>query len=194
LAPPADIWRARRAPAARIRHVLQTEAAWLGKDDGHPRNGCRGMDAKPLLDPKNDFVFKRLFADAPDLLAALINAVRSSDPPVQVVEVLNPQIDPEEFLGKYIVLDILAEDERGRRYNIEMQVRRERAWSERSMYYLARTFVQPLRAGGEYETLKSAIGIHLLDFELFPDPTQAHWCFEMRDRHQPSVTLGRSCS
>jgi hypothetical protein len=43
------------------------------------------MDAKPLLDPKNDFVFKRLFADAPDLLAALINAVRSSDPPVQVV-------------------------------------------------------------------------------------------------------------
>jgi predicted transposase/invertase (TIGR01784 family) len=148
------------------------------------------MDAKPLLDPKNDFVFKRLFADAPDLLAALINAVRSAHPPVQVVEVLNPRIDPEEFLGKYIVLDILAEDEYGRRYNIEMQVRRERAWSERSVYYLAKTFVQPLRAGGEYETLKSAIGIHLLDFELFPDPGQAHWCFEMRDRQQPSVTLG----
>ena len=148
------------------------------------------MDAKPLLDPKNDFVFKRLFADAPDLLAALINAVRSADPPVQVVEVLNPRIDPAEFFGKYIVLDILAEDEHGRRYNIEMQVRRERAWSERSVYYLARTFVQPLRAGGEYETLKPAIGIHLLDFELFPDPQQAHWCFEMRDREQPAVTLG----
>jgi hypothetical protein len=27
-----------------------------------------------LLDPKNDFVFKKLFAEAPDLLAALINA------------------------------------------------------------------------------------------------------------------------
>jgi hypothetical protein len=27
-----------------------------------------------LLDPKNDFVFKKLFADAPELLAALINA------------------------------------------------------------------------------------------------------------------------
>ena len=85
------------------------------------------MDAKPLLDPKNDFVFKRLFADAPDLLAALINAVRSADPPVQVVEVLNPRIEPAELLGKYIVLDILAEDEHGRRYNIEMQVRREKA-------------------------------------------------------------------
>lgn len=148
------------------------------------------MDAKPLLDPKNDFVFKRLFADAPDLLAALINAVRSADPPVQVVEVLNPRIEPAELLGKYIVLDILAEDEHGRRYNIEMQVRREKAWSARSVYYLARTFTQPVRSGGKYETLKSAIGIHLLDFDLFPDPKQAHWCFEMRDREQPSVTLG----
>jgi len=132
----------------------------------------------------------RLFADAPDLLAALINAVRSEDPPVQVVEVLNPRIEPAELLGKFIVLDILAEDEHGRRYNIEMQVRREKAWSARSVYYLARTFTQPMRSGGQYETLKPAIGIHLLDFELFPDPTQAHWCFEMRDRHQPSVTLG----
>ena len=182
--------RAWPAPTCKIRHVLQTDGARVGDDDSHPRNGCDGMDAKPLLDPKNDFVFKRLFADAPDLLAALINAVRSGDPPVQVVEVLNPRIDPAEFFGKYIVLDILAEDEHGRRYNIEMQVRRERAWSERSVYYLARTFVQPLRAGGEYETLKPAIGIHLLDFDLFPDPSQAHWCFEMRDRHQPSVTLG----
>jgi len=31
-----------------------------------------------LLDPKNDFVFKKLFAEAPGLLAALINAVRST--------------------------------------------------------------------------------------------------------------------
>lgn len=29
-----------------------------------------------LLDPKNDYVFKRLFADSPDLLAELISAVR----------------------------------------------------------------------------------------------------------------------
>ena len=47
-----------------------------------------------LLDPKNDFVFKRLFVDAPALLAALINAVRSTEPPIEVVEILNPRIEP----------------------------------------------------------------------------------------------------
>ena len=35
-----------------------------------------------LLDPKNDFVFKRVFADEPELLVALINAVRFRAPPV----------------------------------------------------------------------------------------------------------------
>jgi hypothetical protein len=44
-----------------------------------------------LLDPKNDFVFKKLFADAPDLLAALINAVRPDETPITVVVVLNPR-------------------------------------------------------------------------------------------------------
>ncbi len=33
-------------------------------------------DPRPLLDLKNDYVFKRLFVEAPDLLAELINAVR----------------------------------------------------------------------------------------------------------------------
>ena len=48
----------------------------------------------PLLDPKNDYVFKRLFAETPELLVALINAVRSHDPPVAQVQILNPLIDP----------------------------------------------------------------------------------------------------
>ncbi|MDO9596632.1 MAG: PD-(D/E)XK nuclease family transposase [Azoarcus sp.] len=77
-----------------------------------------------LLDPKNDFFFKHLFVEAPIQLAALINAVRNAEPAVEVIEVLNPRIEPEELAGKFIVLDVLAQDAEGRRYNIEMQVRR----------------------------------------------------------------------
>jgi predicted transposase/invertase (TIGR01784 family) len=97
------------------------------------------MKPDTLLDPKNDYVFKKLFAEAPALLAGLINDVRSDDPPVEVVEVINPRIEPEEITGKFIVLDILAKDQQGHRYNIEIQVRRYDPWSARSTYYLART-------------------------------------------------------
>lgn len=55
-----------------------------------------------LLDPKNDFVFKKLFATSPTLLAALINAVRSDEPPIEVVEVINPRIDSDELKGKFM--------------------------------------------------------------------------------------------
>lgn len=143
----------------------------------------------PLLDPKNDFVFKRLFTARPALLADLINAVRHDEPPVVVVEILNPRIEPEDLAGKSIVLDVLARDDAGRLYNIEMQVRRHPHWNVRSAFYLARTFAAQLLKGEDYTELRPAIGIHLMDFDLFDDPQQAHWRFELRDRDQPHVAL-----
>lgn len=146
-----------------------------------------------LLDPKNDYIFKRRFANAPALLSALINAVRHDDEPMEVVEVLNPRIDPEDLNGKCIVLDVLARDAQGRMINFEMQVKRFDLWNARSTYYLATNLTKQLGSGQSYLTLKPVIGIHLLSFDLFTEPAQmnqAHWCFEMRDRWQPSTRLG----
>jgi predicted transposase/invertase (TIGR01784 family) len=147
-----------------------------------------------LLDPKNDYVFKRLFAEAPELLVALINELRPDLPAITAVDILNPNIEPSELLGKYIVLDVLARDAEGNRYNIEIQVRRYGAWHKRGLYYLARAL--QLEAGEDYQTLKAAVGIHLLDFDLFTaseaQRNQATWRFEMRDERQPEVSLGNS--
>ena len=147
-----------------------------------------------LLDPKNDYVFKRLFAEAPELLVCLINDLRPDLPEVTSLEVLNPNIEASELTGKYIILDVLAKDIAGNQYNIEMQVRRYNAWGQRSLYYLARMLSDQLNAGHEYQGLKAAVGIHLLDFDLFTETPaqkqQAFWRFEMRDAHLPEVKLG----
>lgn len=70
---------------------------------------------KPLLDPKNDYVFKRMFTEHPDALVHLINDIRPDLPPVVEVEIINPTITPEELTGKSIVLDVLAQDANGNR-------------------------------------------------------------------------------
>ncbi len=148
---------------------------------------------KPLLDPRNDYVFKRIFTLDPTLLVALINDVRSDDKPVVTVELLNPEITPEELNGKFIVLDLLAVDQLGQRFNIEMQMRKVDPWSARSSYYLARTLSNQIERGDDYWRLRPAIGIHLLDFDLFQENEQrqqAHWHFQLRDRWQPQVCLG----
>jgi len=36
-----------------------------------------------------------------------------------------------------------------------------------------------------YREVKPVVGIHLLDFDLFPEPDQALWEFELRDRRWP---------
>lgn len=139
---------------------------------------------KPLLDPRNDLVFKMIFADAPDLLTHLINAVRHDSPPVQVERILNPSITPEDVTRKFIALDILAVDDSGHRFNIEMQMRSHPFWPARSVYYLAQSYARQLPRGGDYSELRPAIGINLLNFELFgspPDRSKALWRFGLVD-------------
>lgn len=153
-----------------------------------------GTTPTDLLDPKNDYVFKRLFGEHPALLVSLINDLRPDLPALLAVEVLNPEINAEELRGKYIILDLLARDETGHDYNIEIQVRRYGHWHQRALYYLARTLSQQLGQGEDYGLLRAAVGIHLLDFDLFTATAeqrqQAHWRFEMRDHIQPAVGLG----
>jgi predicted transposase/invertase (TIGR01784 family) len=149
------------------------------------------MKSQPLLDPKNDYVFKRLFTLEPTILIDLINVVRYDAARICQIEILNPHITAEELDGKFIILDLLAADEHGSRYNIEMQVRKVAEWSARSSYYLARTLSQQIANGDEYRELKPAVGIHLLNFNLFTEePGQAVWYFQMRDRTRPEITLG----
>ena len=155
--------------------------------------GSSASPARGLLDPRNDYVFKTLFVSGPALLVDLINAVRDPAPTIVSIEILNPEIAPEAIEGKLIVLDLLARDETGRRFNVEMQVRRLPGQSRRSVFYLARVMAGQLQAGENYAALEPVIGIHLLDFVLLDErPDQAFWTFELRDRSRPEVALPES--
>jgi predicted transposase/invertase (TIGR01784 family) len=149
-----------------------------------------------LLDPTNDYVFKRLFTEAPALLVDLINDLRPDLPDIVSVEIINPNIDPVELTGKYIILDVLARDNAGDCYNVEVQVRRYNAWHKRGLFYLARTLSRQLGTGEHYQDMRASVGLHLLDFDLFTanerEQAQATWRFEMRDEYQPEVTLGNT--
>ncbi len=142
----------------------------------------------PLLDPKNDYVFKRLFAQRIDLLTDLVNLVRGHTEPLQLTEILNPHILPEDITGKQIVLDVRALDSRGRSIDVEVQVRAQRDYSARALYYLARSLVDQIGESEAYGRLRSVIGVSILDFQLFREPgdeTCGQWRFAMRADQRP---------
>ncbi len=147
------------------------------------------LERQRRLVPTNDYVFKRLFSYRPALLIDLINAICGDRLRVTSLNVTNPHILPEEINGKEIVLDILAVDQYGRAFNIEMQVRNHRDWPARMLYYAASALTGQLKVGQDYGKLKPVIGIHLLDFDLFNDTTLAHWHFDLRDPRRPEQRL-----
>lgn len=120
-----------------------------------------------VLNPTNDYVFKRLFADVPELLVSLMDDLRPQAPPLAQLCVLNPEIPPSEIQGKLIRLDVLAKDEHGGQYNVEIQGYRYQHWHQRGLFYLSRLMASQLRAGVPYKALQANVGMHLLDFDLF---------------------------
>ena len=146
-----------------------------------------------LLTPKLDLVFKLLFTNDLEILRDLVNAVLDfpEHQHIQSIQVKNPTILPGELAEKLIILDLQAIDDHERSYDIEMQVRKYAFYPERSLYYLCRLYASQLDAGESYASLKPVIGIHFLDYTVFPEHSDLHWCFEFRDWRHPELCLSK---
>ncbi len=146
---------------------------------------------KPILSPKIDLVFKMLFVRDSAILANLIDCVLDLPEGARIrsVEVRNPAILPEEIGRKFIVLDIKAEDQSGRKFNVEMQVRKYASYSKRSVYYLCKLYAEQLDSGDDYAELKPVVGIHFLDYEEFECCPEFHFRCSFRDIRHPEISL-----
>ena len=146
---------------------------------------------KPLLSPKNDFVFKKLFAYDTSVLLNLINAVLQSSGRgnIRSVKVKNPIVLPEELAQKFIIMDIQAEDERNNRYDIEMQVQKFSSYPSRALYYISKLYAGQMDAGDKYSSLTPAIGIHFLDYKMYSKHSEFQFCFEFKDCRYPELEL-----
>ena len=105
-----------------------------------------------LLDPRNDFLFKKIFAaeENRDLLIHLLNAVfvDADQPPVAEVELLNPAIDPTSLTDKTTMLDLKARTETGVLIDVEMQLTNQRDMAARTLYYWAKLLTSSCSPAG----------------------------------------------
>ena len=120
----------------------------------------------PGIDPKVDYVFKRLFGRPPNLALPihLLNAVlqaRSAEHvlPVVELELLNPFNDKDRLDDKLSILDIKARDQSGRQFNVEMQLLFNRYFRQRVLYYWARLHQSQLQEGEDYGLLRPTLSM-----------------------------------
>jgi len=98
-------------------------------------------------------------------------------PLIRNVEIKNPFNIKLHTYDKMSILDLKAEDESGKIYNIEVQLLGNEFFANRSLYYWAKNYSAQLGESSEYHTLFPVICINILEFNLIKDLDKVHTCF-----------------
>lgn len=144
------------------------------------------------IDPKVDYVFKRLSGDEDNalLLVDQLNTVIGfpAGRLVRGVTLLNPFVAKDYAEGKVSVLDVRARNDPGRQFLVEMQLFLHPAFAKRLLYYWASSHGGQLLRGERHELLQPTYTICWLNETLLPDDAYHH-CFRVYDQqHGVSLT------
>ena len=135
------------------------------------------------LNPKVDFVFKKLFGseENKDLLIAFINSILPENNQMKRIELKNPYNISNYKKGKMTILDIKAVDDQGTWYDIEMQIAEQGYYDKRALYYWAKVYSDQIESGVDFEKLRKTIAINILDFDYL-DETEFHNAYGIYNR------------
>jgi predicted transposase/invertase (TIGR01784 family) len=128
------------------------------------------------LDPKSDFVFKRIFGEHKDLLMSFLNALMPLAPgqKIESLEYLPQELVPENPAKRLSIVDVRCIDNAGRQFIVEMQVLWTDSFYSRMVFNASKAYVRQLGRGENYELLQPVYGLGILDTNFdkqTPNPT-----------------------
>ena len=142
---------------------------------------------KRIVMLKLDVIFKRVFGNAKNekIIAAFISdLLEIPRQDIKAIYINNVELAPEYLDQKFSRLDIKM-DVNGKIVNIEMQVNREPAFKERTLFYWAKLYSEELKTGDEYGELKQTICINIINFDLFDcDDYHSHFRILENERNE----------
>lgn len=145
-------------------------------------------EEQPIVKLKLDVIFKRVFGNEnnKDIIAAFLSALleipRES---IHEIYINNVELTPEYLNQKFSRLDLRL-DVDGRTVNVEMQVNKEPAFQERTLFYWSKLFSEELKVGGEYGDLKRTVCVNIINFNLFGCP-EYHSYFQVMENKRHEV-------
>lgn len=148
--------------------------------------------ARNVVKAKLDIIFKKLFTSDDEILTSFLEDIL--DMPkgsIKKIQIINPNILPSALDGKQGQLDlVLHVDEKV--VNVEIQLKNEGNFKDRSVFYWAKMYSDELKKGQDYEELKQTISINILNFDLF-HCDEAYSSFKLLETTRHEV-LTEKCS
>ena len=145
-----------------------------------------------LLDPKVDFVFKRIFGSEkrPNILIAFLNAVfgtKGTEKEIIKVKIDNAEINKDWDEDKLSRLDVKATANNNKKINIEIQLKNQYNMTRRSLYYWSKLYSSQLKKGQEYGTLNKTVAINILNFNYLKGMEKYHNCFLLKEKETNQI-------
>jgi predicted transposase/invertase (TIGR01784 family) len=139
---------------------------------------------RTTLDPKNDCVFKLLFANPANKpsLIRLLTAVLHPPSPIVEVTVLNPEIPRVLPDDRGIALDIHVVLGDGTHVDVEMQQACHAFLAERILYYWARICGASVVKGKQFSALRPCVSVIFVGEPLLPG-SRFHSIFRVLETH-----------
>ena len=122
-----------------------------------------------IVKAKLDIIFKKLFEDKnnEDLLHDFLSSMLEIPyEDIKHIVVENSEILPESISGKFSRLDIRMTVD-NRLVNCEMQIAKENAFRDRSLFYWSKLYSGDLKSGDEYDKLKQSFSINIINFNFY---------------------------
>ncbi|MFM8475632.1 MAG: Rpn family recombination-promoting nuclease/putative transposase, partial [Planctomycetaceae bacterium] len=139
------------------------------------------------ISPLVDYSFKKLFGSQPDIaiLIHFLNAILVGQPKIVSARIVNPAQGKAFAADKLSILDVLAIDEQGRTFLIEMQISLPAGMAQRLTYCTSVSYAGQLREGDDYVKLRPSISICVLAGAMFSTAPQLHLDFRLREKSHP---------
>lgn len=99
----------------------------------------------------------------------------------------NPYLRKRYRWQKQGILDVAVVLHDGTKVDIELQIRAQKFWMKRKLFYLARMYAENLRTGQDYDRLPKCISISILDFTLI-NGEDYHTVYTFRDKRGRQLT------
>ena len=150
------------------------------------------QETEEVFYPTNDYCFKRLFgykgneAITQNLLEAILGRK------CEVLEVKSDEVTEKDMsTDKVGVLDVYVKQTDGTQINIEMQVVEYNAIIERVLFYWAKKYIESIKGGDAYTTLKPTKVILIANFEVkrLKELKEIATSFEILDKKTGKVLL-----
>lgn len=137
---------------------------------------------KSLLDPKIDFVFKKIFSseENKDILISFLNSIIKNKDEIIEVDLNNTEIEKEFISDKFSKIDIKATTTNKKIVNIKIQFKDEYNITQRSLYYWSKLYSSQLKSGTNYAILNKSICINILNSKYL-DNDKFHSTFRLKD-------------